>query len=237
LWFLQPIHFDRMLANDRLREAGFLVRLLICDTRLEPRESDGTERAIPPALQQQYDDLIRLLITTYWDSKTGWQISIDPDGQNLFRDYQNQLVGLRKSDLKDINSFVARWPEQAHRIAIGQHAALHGDQAHLVTMADSTIANSIEVVRWFASEQLRMLQACRQKILRKQMEELRDLVLCQYPLGVTLRTLRKSHGKSEQFIEGIVKAFPRIFAFQDYQPTGAGRPTRRLVVKIRRSNL
>jgi dsDNA-binding SOS-regulon protein len=71
LWFLQPIHFERMLANDRLREAGFLVRLLISDTRLEPRESDGTEREIPPALQQQYDDLIRLLITTYWDSKTG----------------------------------------------------------------------------------------------------------------------------------------------------------------------
>jgi dsDNA-binding SOS-regulon protein len=236
LWFLQPIHFERMLANDRLREAGFLVRLLISDTRLEPRESDGTEREIPPALQQQYDDLIRLLITTYWDSKTGWQISVDPDGQKLFRDYQNELVGLRKGDLKDINSFVARWPEQARRIAIGQHAALHGDQAHLIRMADSTIANSITIVRWFANEQLRMLQACRQKILRKQMEELRDLVLNQYPQGVTLRTLRKSHGKSEQFIEGIVKAFPTIFALEDYQPPGAGRPTRRLVVKIRRSN-
>jgi hypothetical protein len=231
LWFLQPIHFERMLANDRLREAGLLVRMLVSDTRLEPRESDGTEREIPPALQLKYNELIRLLIRTYWDSKTRQEISIDLNGQKLFRDYHNELVQFRKSDLKDINSFVARWPEQARRIAIGQHAARHGDQAHLVRMSDSTIANSITIVRWFASEQLRMLQACRQKVLRKQMEELRELVSSLYPLGVTLRDLRKSHCKSEEFVEGIVKAFPTIFALRDHQPIGAGRRTKRLFVK------
>jgi hypothetical protein len=227
-WLLQPIRFGRMFANDQLREAGFLARALICDTRLEPAERDGKQRAIPTEVQDKHDRLIRSLTTTYWENKNQSEIGVPPDGEKLFRDYQNELVSLRKGRYKDITSFIARWPEQARRIAIGLHAALRGDWVHLNPLSLSTIQNAIRIVCWFAGEQIRILEAGRQDQLINDMRVLHMLLVSRYPQGVTLRTLRKNHGKDEQFIERIVEEFPTTFELKDYQAKGGGRPTKLL---------
>jgi hypothetical protein len=129
LWFLQPDLFTRMLANQRLREGGFLVRILPCDTQMEPRESNGNATQIPPKLQEEYAGVIHSLIHNYWDSNSPREIFVSADQEKQFRTYRNSTVEARKGKLRDINSFVARWPEQARRLAIGQHAARHGKRA------------------------------------------------------------------------------------------------------------
>jgi hypothetical protein len=227
-WLLQPIRFNRIFANDELREAGFLARALVCDTRLEPAEKNGKQSAIPVEVQNKYDRLIRSLIAAYWENKNQSEIGVPADGEKLFRDYQNELVPLRKGLHKDLSSFLARWPEQARRIAIGLHAALHGDRAHMNPLAVQTIENAIRIVRWFADEQIRMFEAGRQDRLLNDMRALRLLLVSRYPQGVTLRTLRKNHAKDEQFIELIVKEFPAIFELKDYQAKAGGRPTKLL---------
>jgi hypothetical protein len=235
LWLIQPDLFTRMLGNERLREGGFLVRILACDTQMEPRERDGNERAIPATLLTEYAELIRVLIATYWDSKQEREILISVDQRSEFRRYRNSMVEARRSKLKDINSFVTRWPEQAQRIVIGQHAALHKAEGHLKPMADQTVENALGIGRWFANEQLRMPQASRQNVLCKQIEELRELILTKYPQGVSLRTLRKNHGKTEEFIERITAEFRAIFEVKERKPIAQGRPSRCLFLKkIRR---
>jgi Protein of unknown function (DUF3987) len=234
LWFLQPDLFTRMLANDRLREGGFLVRILPCDTQMEPRESDGTAKQIPAKLQEEYAGLIRSLIQTYWDSNSPREIFVSADQEKEFRTYRNSTVEPRKGKLRDINSFVARWPEQARRLAIGQHAARHGIESHLQPMADATVENAIRMTEWFADEQLRMLQASRQNVLHRQMEHLRDLLLTRYPQGTTLRTLDNNHNKPKELVERIVQNFPAIFEIKEHRPAGGGRPSPYLFLKKRR---
>ena len=232
LWLLQPARFDPMFANKLLRDAGFLARVLPGDTRLEPIGKDPNRRAIPTDLQARYDQLIQSLIAVYWDNrKDSFKINVPLDGESLLVDYQNELVPLRKAN-RDLNSFIARWPEQARRVAIGLHAALLGDQAHLTPLAIGTIANAIRIVRWFSAEQLRILEFGSQKQLIDDCRALRSLLINRYDQGVTLRTLRNNHGKDQQFVERIVKEFPRVFQLKDYQPPGGagGRPTKVLTL-------
>jgi hypothetical protein len=90
-------------------------------------------------------------------------------------------------------------------------------------MADATVENAIRMTEWFADEQLRMLQSSRQNVLRKQMEDLRDLLLTKYPQGTTLRKLENDHNKPKELVDRIVQEFPAIFVIKEHQPAGGGK--------------
>lgn len=63
----------------------------------------------------------------------------------LLRVYHNGNVGRRKGDLKDVTSFTARWTEQAWRIAVAFHAALHGEKAHEHTLPIEAVRVAITI--------------------------------------------------------------------------------------------
>jgi hypothetical protein len=143
----------------------------------------------------------------------------------MVRAYHNEHVPGRKKDLADINSFVARWHEQAMKLAIVVHAAKHGSHAHSHTLDSETIANAITIHRWFASEQKRSLASARYAALQEQATKLDMLLEERYPNGASLRDLETFHNYRPDEIELLAREFPNRLERFDAKKPGPGRPS------------
>jgi hypothetical protein len=225
LWLLQPDLLERMLQHRRLRDGGFLARLLICDTQLVPTELRRDARPIPRAVREAYDNLIKDLLGSYWESRAEREILVEPQALEFVREFHDELVPRRKSDLADIGSFVARWHEQALRTAIVLHAGLHGERAVSEALTLETTVKAIEIVRWFGNEQLRLLSGARRASLQSQADDLRDLLLTRYHDGVSLRDLYVRHNRDANLVTKIVAEFPTMFQIEEHRNRNGGRPS------------
>jgi hypothetical protein len=123
---------------------------------------------------------------------------------------------------------VARWHEQALRIAIVLHAGLHGARASSESLIVDTTAKAIEISRWFGYEQLRLLSGARRAALQMQADNLRDLLLAKYPDGVSLRNLEMRHNREASLVRRIVAEFPTTFCIEEHRNPAGGRPSPQL---------
>jgi hypothetical protein len=90
--------------------------------------------------------------------------------------HYNRIVKRRRSDLRDVTIYAARWNEQAWRIAVVLHAATHGAHAHEYKLELDTAKRAIELADWFAGQQLEILSATREKARRKIWDEVLSLL-------------------------------------------------------------
>jgi hypothetical protein len=95
------------------------------------------------------------------------------DGLNA---HHNEIVKRRRTDLRDVTIYAARWNEQAWRIAVCLHAGLHGAHAHAHTLELDTAKRAIELADWFAAQQLEILSATREKARREIWNEVLSLL-------------------------------------------------------------
>jgi replicative DNA helicase len=223
LWYLQPDLVTRILENSRLRVGGFFARLLICDTQLEPTEIRKDARPIPLVVRAAYNDTVRDLLLNYWESKKEHEIKVDPDARELLRSFHNELVPRRKSDLSDVGGFVARWHEQAWRIAGTCHAIKHGKDAHHFLLTVKEAEHAIEISRWFGDQQLQVLAAARHAALRESALKLMQLIQENYSGSVSLRNLQVFHNRKPQEVMQIAKSFSIWFEIFDGKTPGPGR--------------
>jgi hypothetical protein len=158
------------------------------------------------------------------------EIRIEPDAREYFFAFHDELVPRRKSDLADINSFIARWHEHAFRMGIVLHVGLHGARAVSEPLCLDTAKKAVEIIRWFGRHQLRILSHSRRLQLQKHADHLRDLLLTRYPNGVSLRDLDVHHNRRADLINRIVAEFSNIFCLENRTP-GPGRPSPRLRLK------
>ena len=226
LWYLQPDLVTRILENPRLRVGGFFARLLICNTRLEPTEIPPDSRPIPPEVRETYNTLVESLLEQYWEARREFEIPVDPKARELIRSYHNELVPIRKAELSDVNSFVARWHEQAWRISAAIHAMEFGPLSHDHRLTPELMQMAIQLNKWFTSQQLQILAQARHSMLRQSALKLKDLLSESYPSGVPLRDLQHSHNWSPDEVNKLVKSFPAWFDLFNATPPGKrGRPS------------
>jgi hypothetical protein len=222
-WLLQPDLLERMLEHRRLRDGGFIARPLICDTDLVPTELRRDARSIPKPVFDDYDRLIRDLLNFYWYSRDEREIKVTTEALECFFAFHDELVPRRKSDLADINSFIARWHEHAIRMGIVLHVGLHGARAASEPLRLDTAEKAVEIVRWFGRHQLRILSHARRLWLQKQADHLRDLLLTRYPSGISLRDLDVHHSRKADLINRIVAEFSNMFCLENRNSPGPGR--------------
>lgn len=117
-----------------------------------------------------YAALIRSLIETYRLADELFMIEPTSEALEAMNAHHNDIVSRRCGDLRDVNIYAARWNEQAWRIAIVLHAAQHGARAREHKLAIGVANRAIELADWFASQQLEILCASRDKVRR----EIRD---------------------------------------------------------------
>ena len=92
-------------------------------------------------------------------------IQLSDEVLSIFKDYFNDIVGRRKGGgaLEDIHPYAARWEENALRIAICLHAAKHQEHAMAKDFSTETANEAIKLMKWFAEQQLGLLQESRDK--------------------------------------------------------------------------
>lgn len=230
LWLPQPDLVNQLLANKRLREGGFLQRLLIANTKLKPIEIPPDCPAIPLQIQQDYNNLINSLISAYRQSPVPFQIPANPEALELVRRYHNELVSRRNGDLADLNSYAARWHEQGLRVANVLHCAIHGNQAHLSQLLPETVNDALGIVDWFNQHQLALLSRSRHAAHRIRLEEL--ITLLREKGVMTVRDLDRRHGFKAAELRELCEMFPaKIQSIETKDPKG-GRPSPK--IKLRR---
>jgi hypothetical protein len=69
--------------------------------------------------------LIRNLIEVYRLAEEPFTIEPTPEALEAMNAHYNAIVKRRRSDLRDVTIYAARWNEQAWRIAVVLHAAQH----------------------------------------------------------------------------------------------------------------
>jgi hypothetical protein len=154
LWLTQPDKLESLLAERSLSDGGLIPRILTCHTHCDAREIVKNAPEIPAAIEKAYADLVRTLIETYRLAEQPFTIEPTSEAIEAMNAHYNAIVKRRRTDLRDVTIYAARWNEQAWRIAVVLHAAQHGARAHECKLELDTAKRAIELADWFAVQQL-----------------------------------------------------------------------------------
>jgi hypothetical protein len=176
-------------------------------TYAERQIETGDEPEYDPALAVGYEDTVEALIYAY-RLLDGEPFVIQPDGdaKELMRDFKNSTVH-KDGRYSDVEPFVSRWAENAWRIAVVLHCAHHGAEAHKHSLSGDTAARAIDVQKWFAREQLRLLTVGRMKKREEQKERVLNLITKKFAADrkyITERTIQQNANMDAATVRGIV---------------------------------
>lgn len=217
LWMVQPDAARKAFNEDSFTDSGLLPRFLIFDPKAEPQERYEQPSPIPTAIKAGWETLIRSLATTYRANGDNPQtVTVSPGALALLTEYERENVRrrIRSGDLADLASFVARWTENAWKLALVLHSARHGGEAHEVTMDTRTAKDALEVMRWFADRQLEVLQAGRNEKLQKRLMALMA-AMAAARTEISFRDLKRSHSFEEAEIRQLLSVFPKAFKIEE----------------------
>lgn len=175
LWFGQPDLVDTMLDTETLTAAGYIQRLLLCHSHAEPQPIEGEPETISQSVLTHWANLVTDLLSAYHRPGVHHVLQTTADARQKFVDYHNALVKRRKLELRDVTGFVARWCENAWRLAVVLHAGLCGSDAHNHPLELETAEKAIRLSEWFSNEQLEILEKGRRAARAKDEDEVMAL--------------------------------------------------------------
>jgi hypothetical protein len=228
LWLTQPDKIETLLGERSLTDGGLIPRFLICHTNAKPLRIEAGAPGIARETREAYRAAVRRLMQTYRLANGARIISPSPESLAALNAYYNCIVERQCGDLSDVSTFAARWGEQAWRIAVCLHAGQWGAQSHEQTMELQTAQDAIELVEWFAEQQLEILSKGRAKAAK----DLRDQVLAllaDHPKGIRRTDVYRHRitanaEEARQLLEAMEKE--GILCGQNEQPEGGGHVTR-----------
>jgi hypothetical protein len=214
LWMVQPDAAKKAFGDEAFTTSGLLPRFLLFDTKAEPKERDKDPEPIPAETKVKWGGRIKALAKTYRAAgNTPYTVEVNSDARVLLRDYENENVRRRQNtgDLSDLASFVARWTENAWRLALVLHAAKNGSKAHLRKLDATTAANAIEISRWFSGQQLEVVSIRRRDAHKDRLLALLATLANGIDKRVKFRDLRRDHRFEEQEIRKLRDLWPDKF--------------------------
>lgn len=180
----QPDKVEKAISHPELKDAGFLARQLIYFSN-ERKPKHKRAKSIPEDIASVWEGLIQELFEAYRigdDTRskdhTEW-VYLSEDQSNIIWEYDKQVdEKICNGERTFLQETATRLPEQAVKIAIIHHAAMHGNRAHHTPIDDKTIINAINFIEWqFAGLQEVMADESEErdrKIIRKAIEYARN---------------------------------------------------------------
>jgi hypothetical protein len=217
LWMVQPDAARKAFNEESFTDSGLLPRFLTFDPKAEPQERYEQPAPIPTAIKAGWETLIRSLATTYrMNGDEPQTVSVSREALAAITDYERENVRRRRrdGDLVDLAPFVARWTENAWKLALVLHSARHGSGAHEATLEAGTAADALEVMRWFAGRQLEVLQSGRREKLQKRLMALMA-AMAAAKNEISFRDLKRSHSFEESEIRQLKAVFPKAFKIEE----------------------
>lgn len=230
-WMIQPDAAAELFEDDGLREGGLLPRFLFTDTNAEAEDEPEEPHAVNPEAMEAWATLINASLVFRSRGNEPVIIDAEDEARSVLRTFTNESKRLTRTggDLRDVGAFPKRWGEQAWKVALCFHMAEHGDQAGDHALSRETALAAVEAMRWFATEQLTILQRG-----RVERQEKRVMTLCRKldDAGgqVTLADLKKRNGFDTDEVERLSQLFPHRFEIQTHKAEGGGRPSRAAVL-------
>ena len=226
LWMIQPDAARKAFADASLTESGLLPRFLTFDPKAEPQVRDAPPAPIPQECKEGWANLIGALVDTYRLRGNEPRVaSVTPEATALLAEYERENIRRRQStgDLTDLAAYVARWAENAWRLAVVLHAARHGAAAHEAALDRETAGAAVELMRWFSTKQVQVLAAGRRENLKTRLLALLAL-LAEANGGISFRELHRSHGIDKAQVQQLAAVFPQKLTIEKRQAE-MGRPS------------
>jgi hypothetical protein len=231
-WMIQTDAWEKLLENESFANSGMLPRFLVSapDTPVSPLPAET--RRFEPGVRDAYRDLIIALLKNYRHREGAIGIvSTDSAVLARFRAYENQIRALRSPGglMQDIQSYAARWSQNAFRIALVLHAATHGTSAHDRPLAIETADSALAIMDWFRSEQVRLLKDHITKADQERANRLEEAIRRYGANTATIRDLTTRNGFKEPEIVALTERLPERFRIKESRAargSKGGRPSR-----------
>jgi len=221
LLLVQPSILRELMGNEEAFERGMTARLLTFTVETEPQEDDGIPRRVSEPAEAAWNQLIRGVLARR-DSLAGkpHRIACTPDAREVFRQFHNESVRLRRGEFREDEAELGRWRENAIRIAIGLCVA---DNLEAQELTGEQATRAVEIMRWCARSALQITNAARMQKRAKRTDELHALLAGKPGGKESLRNLDRSHGFKPEEVHALAGQFPERFAVHRVE-TG-GRPS------------
>jgi hypothetical protein len=222
----QPCIVRELVASDEARNRGLLPRILAIPLIVPLTEDDGHERKPEGALESAYQGRITELLRYRTALATPAPIQCDTGAREVFRAFHNESVRLTNGAFGDLRSDLARWREQALRIAVCFALA---ENPQTLRLTEQTAKAAVAVARWVLLKKLELLSQGRVARIRARADHLEER-LAEAGGEKTIRELRDSNGLAEEEIRQLVAQFPGRFRLECRKSSGGGRPAHYLLL-------
>ena len=222
LLMVQPSILRELMGNEEAFERGMTARTLTFIVETEPLEDDGIIRQINDKTESAWGHLVRgILARRETLARNPQRITCTSEAREIFRQFHNESVRLRRGEFRDIEAELGRWRENAMRIAVGQCVA---DNLESQELTGEQAARAVNIMRWCARSTLQITNVARLQKRAERADEL-QAILAGKPGGKeTLRNLDKSHGFKPEEVRTLAGLqFPERFTVERVE-TG-GRPS------------
>jgi hypothetical protein len=243
LWLTQPDKLERLLENATLAEGGLPPRFLLCHSGCEPQEmpeDSGGASGVSSDVSVDWAELVGALLDAYRLCASPVAIVRPTEAASaLFREHFNASVRrYHAGELRDVNSFRARWTEQGWRIALVLHAGTWGVYAASQPLTKDTAEAAIKIADWFTGQQLAILAKGRTEQAEIRLASLCDK-LASYDGAATLRDLRTRNGFEAPEVRSLAAAFPSRVQVEMRTATGTkgGRPSEMAFLPVAASRI
>jgi hypothetical protein len=210
VWMTQPDAAQGLLGDERMTASGLLPRFLICDVKAEPQYEPEEWPEMDAAAVEEWNALIGGLLGYRGSCAEPILIEAEPEARRRLRDFHNRAVDRVRDggDLRDVDSYVARWAENAWRLSLVLHSATLGGDAHRVSLHQSTAEKAIRIMDWFIREQLAILAASRSDQFRTRLEKLLA-ILSDAGGWKTLGQLKDANGFESEEVNFLAERYPQ----------------------------
>lgn len=229
LWMTQPDKIPLIFDDDGLVKGGLAPRFITLHESCEIQEIGWDTKAIDAGVLNRFNTLFNELFDAYrlggqcepaeeqdeddafempW--KARWQyaeVKTSAEVGKIMVDHYNSLVRQRNAELQDIQQFLARWTENAWRLALVFHAVKYGQDAHNNAVEAETCKAALTVMEWFSNAQIELLNRgrSREDKLEADVAELFNLVDSQDDKRMTFGKLKDRHCKEPAQLRQLVE--------------------------------
>lgn len=192
-WMTQLDNLALMFDTEALTTSGFACRFLVCRIMSHNQRPSYDEVSLSATALTAYETRVRELMDIYHQRRgQPFVVSAEPAARKLIIDYDIEVKARQDSgELAEVGGFARRWAEMAWKLALMFHAAEHGGNAHDHPISDVNAHAAVEVIKWYAQEQLDILQTASDKKANKRLDAAKKFIQ-RFPQGVSPRDLHRA---------------------------------------------
>lgn len=223
LGMVQPSIVREVLGHKEAKERGLLGRFLFLPLSHPLAPDEGNRPPIGSKEKAGWDTLLERILKMRLESKgSPHPVECTAGAKEVFRVAHNESVEWINGQHQDLRPWLARYREQACRVALCLHLA---EDPSSTQLSGETARRAVAFVRWSVAQLFEMLHSSRSEALRERLQEMAALVSeSEY---VTFRELRRK-GFQEAEVRQLCELSGGELEQYTHTPPGGGTPSPRV---------